>query len=152
MILITSNNPMAKSGRQVALALLLTVLTVAGLAFLFMVNPSQTKFLPVCLFHELTHLHCPGCGMTRALHQLMHGQILQALRCNALFTLFVPVVAVILLWRGQAKKKNPSVSPLVWKPVWTMLLLGTVLVFGVVRNIPSKPFTWLAPQVTFTQE
>ena len=32
-----------------------------------------------CIFHSVTGLYCPGCGGTRALRLLLHGDILQSL-------------------------------------------------------------------------
>ena len=42
-------------------------------------------FIRVCLFHPLTGLNCPGCGMTRSLYALLHGDFRLALKDNALF-------------------------------------------------------------------
>ncbi|RBL33433.1 hypothetical protein BRN31_04600 [Xanthomonas oryzae pv. oryzae] len=30
---------------------------------------------PPCIFHALTGFYCAGCGMTRALHALAHGDL-----------------------------------------------------------------------------
>ena len=47
----------------------------AGAAWMavFFVDPAMQSFLPPCLFHAFTGLYCPGCGATRALHRLVHG-------------------------------------------------------------------------------
>lgn len=58
---------------------------MCALAFIYFFNPSTHGFYPRCLFHQLTGLNCPGCGSTRALYALLHGQIQTALRDNALF-------------------------------------------------------------------
>src|ERR1039458_2298384 len=55
---------------------------IAGLVFFF--NPAAYSFYPVCQFHRLTGLNCPGCGGTRALYALLHGHLATALRDNAL--------------------------------------------------------------------
>ena len=54
-------------------------------AMVFFFNPSTHGFYPVCMFHALTGLNCPGCGTTRALYALLHGNLLLALKDNALF-------------------------------------------------------------------
>ena len=36
--------------------------------------PSKEVSLIPCIFHSLTDLVCPGCGMTRACIALVHGQ------------------------------------------------------------------------------
>lgn len=44
---------------------------VSGLA------PKEVSLIP-CVFHSLTDLVCPGCGMTRACIALTHGQFADA--------------------------------------------------------------------------
>jgi len=117
------------------------LLGVVAVIALYVLNPSQTWFLPSCQFHKLTGLYCPGCGMTRATHHLLHGHLLTALHCNALFTLALPCVAAYGIWRWAAQPEQPTA----WKPVYAWLLLSAVAVFAVARNIPAYPFTLLAP-------
>src|SRR5580698_9026501 len=65
--------------------LALTGVGVAAMVYFF--NPSAYGFYPVCQFHRLTGLNCPGCGATRALYALLHGNFSTALRDNALFVI-----------------------------------------------------------------
>ena len=46
-----------------------------------------------CLFRAITGYSCPGCGAQRALHALMHGHFLEAIRYNY----FLPWAVVFLL-------------------------------------------------------
>ena len=55
-------------------------------------NPSDVNFLPVCPLYAMTGLACPGCGLTRGFHALLHGDVLTALDYNAL----LPFYALIL--------------------------------------------------------
>jgi hypothetical protein len=48
-------------------------LLVAGAVYVFSFEPGKTGFFPLCPFRLLTGLTCPGCGSTRAMHQLLHG-------------------------------------------------------------------------------
>ena len=66
-------------------AVLLTVYSLPT-EFLFH-NPSS-----FCIHKNLLHFDCPGCGMTRALHSLLHGQFRQAIIFNiaiAPFTILI---------------------------------------------------------------
>ncbi len=113
----------------------LGVLFLAIARAVFAFNPEQVSVFPPCLFHRLTGLWCPGCGTTRALHQLLHGNLAAAIRLNPLAILMLPLVGYLVA--------RDSASTL--KPTWIWALLGVVVAFGVFRNIPAYPFTLLAP-------
>ena len=68
----------------------------AGLAYVWAFDPAKGGTFIPCPFHRLTGRWCPGCGMTRALHDLLHGDVRSALGTN----LFLPVVVVLAgyLW------------------------------------------------------
>jgi len=83
--------------------LLALAAALAALAVLYRYPPSATTFYPQCPFYALTGIHCPGCGSTRALAALLHGNVTQALRYNRLFVELLPlglVYAVAALRRA----------------------------------------------------
>lgn len=135
----------ARARRQIAVAVIVTVLGMAAAAFFFLLNPSSVVFLPRCPLYTMTGIYCPGCGSTRALHELLRGHWLAALRLNALFTLSLPCLAIFGLYRWATPDRTRSEAAMSWKPQWTWVLLGMVVTFGVLRNIPVYPFTLLAP-------
>jgi Protein of unknown function (DUF2752) len=110
-------------------------LAALPMLMLFWVDPVSVRFCPVCPFHQLTGLWCPGCGTSRALHQLLHGNVVAAFYFNPLAVSLLPVMGYFVV-RGAEN------AP---KPVWIWTLLGVVVAFGVLRNIPVYPFTLLAP-------
>jgi ethanolamine transporter EutH len=108
----------------------------------FFFNPGTHGFYPVCLFHSLTGLNCPGCGMTRALHALLHGNVLLALRDNALFVSLLAVLAAGGVQFAVRKMRNrPATLNIPPKYLWALLVLA--LLFAVLRNMPG--FEWLSP-------
>jgi hypothetical protein len=124
-----------------AIALLgATALGVSAMVFFF--NPSTHKFYPVCMFHALTGLNCPGCGMTRALYALLHGNWRLALKDNALFVASLAAVAAWSVRFAVRKLRHqPATLKIPAKFLW--LALGVAILFGVIRNLPG--FEWLAP-------
>ena len=47
-------------------AILGLVVVAAAAAVLYVVDPARQPIFPICQFHALTGLYCPGCGATRA--------------------------------------------------------------------------------------
>jgi hypothetical protein len=121
-----------------------SALLATGLAVVYHWNPETAGFFPGCAFRALTGYYCPGCGMTRALHQLLHGNIAAALSYNIL-VLGLPVLfywgisQFVFIACGRSLPRIQVPDGLLWA------LLGLVIVFGVIRNFPFYPFTLLAP-------
>lgn len=112
-----------------------TALVIGAAAILYVLDPARSGLLPGCPFHAMTGLWCPGCGSTRALHQLLHGHIATAFGFNPLAISLLPLVGYLAV-RGERAAL---------KPFWIWMLLGMVVAFGVARNIPVYPLTLLAP-------
>jgi hypothetical protein len=68
-----------------SLALVLALGAAAGL-LLVPFAPVLARLAPGCPFHALTGVPCPGCGTTRALVALAHGDFAGALAFNPLAT------------------------------------------------------------------
>jgi hypothetical protein len=118
------------------------LVVMVGLAVLFFLNPADCWFLPRCLFHQLTGLNCPGCGLTRAGHELLRGHLAVAFRDNALLVLSLPWLLWLagrFLWQRQRGRPNPVTI----RPAWCWLAFAVVVAFTVLRNLPA--FAWLSP-------
>jgi hypothetical protein len=129
---------------RLLLVLAAAVIVPVGATVLYSFPPTEYGFYPRCFFFMLTGLHCPGCGATRCVHALLHGEVEQALAYNALFVLFSPFLLILGLhfayttWRGR-----PSGGRL---PAGSLYLLLIVLVaFWILRNIDIYPLSLLAP-------
>lgn len=107
----------------------------ATVAYVGAVDPNEPGHYPTCPFLAVTGLFCPGCGSLRAVHALARGDVAAAASSNLLAVLAVLPLAVIWLawvrrsWRGTARD---SVAP----PLLLWALLGLVVVFAVLRNLP----------------
>src|SRR5208282_3546182 len=122
-------------------AVLMAAMLGSG-AILFFFNPSTHGFYPVCLFHKLTGLNCPGCGGTRAAYQLLHGHLLNALRDNALFILTLAALTVRGLWFVARRIcHRPATLAVPPKALWAFLVIA--IAFSVLRNLPV--FSFLSP-------
>ena len=54
--------------------------------------------LPPCAFRSLTGIPCPSCGMTTSFALLMHGDLKNSLRANAVGTLLALFGLAIIPW------------------------------------------------------
>lgn len=50
----------------------------------FILSIPVVEKVPLCFFHHLTGLDCPGCGLVRSFISISHGDLWQAVRYNAL--------------------------------------------------------------------
>ncbi len=117
-----------------------TAIGVGATVFFF--NPGTHGFYPVCLFHALTGLNCPGCGMTRALYALLRGNFLLALKDNALF---VASLAALAVWSARfiLRKLKNQTAEFKLSPKFLWMFLVVAIVFAAIRNLPG--FEWLSP-------
>lgn len=84
--------------------ILLVVIIVGTLIIYYYINPSSRIWFPQCPVKLLTGYSCPGCGIQRAFHALLHGNVGQALAYNYFFVLSVPyfiLACIALILRGK---------------------------------------------------
>lgn len=98
---------------------------------------SLAPILGECTFHKFTGLWCPGCGNTRSVNAMLHGDILLAVRNN----ISLPFIAFVLcgfyieLVFDIFGKKVKIVTRKAWI-WWTILALFGV--YFIIRNfIPA---------------
>ena len=118
------------------------VCLISAVCFL---EPGTTRLLPSCPFRAITGLYCPGCGTTRMLYFLVHGQLVISFAQNPLAMLLLPWVSSNIVQQLVRPKR----------PVWPRLsnrmndfILAVILLFALLRNIPYLPFIYLSPQNT----
>lgn len=118
---------------------------VAAAAFLlYRVDPSVTTLFP-CVIHSVTGLDCMGCGLTRAAHAFLHGDVPAALSYNLIMPFWLLLPAYALLGEWLRAIAGRTVLPVLRDRRWLLiLLLVTSVLFMILRNLPWWPFTWLA--------
>lgn len=122
------------SRRSVIAMLAVAAVVVAGVVIYSTFDPSASRWFPRCPFLMLTGLKCPGCGTQRAIHALLHGDVLSALRFNALLPVSIP----LLLLYGYAevvRTRKPRFYNRVNSVSAILAVLIVVIVWWIVRNI-----------------
>lgn len=119
---------------------LICLAVITGIYFLYI---KKIIVIP-CVFHELTGLYCPGCGMTRALASLANLEIYQAIRYNALIIFLVPAFLLYIVFKIKSyinNEKNKFNIPNYL--LWSALII--TILYGILRNIPL--FDFLKPTI-----
>ncbi|QDV69739.1 hypothetical protein Poly24_34560 [Rosistilla carotiformis] len=116
------------------------LLVIGGGFLLYHVEPNATSWYPKCPLHQMTGLHCPGCGITRSASALVHGDLATAVRMNPLAVLGGPILVILLWRRGRQPSADKPTGPALGQ-----ILLVVLVVYFVARNVPSPSRSWLAP-------
>ena len=112
-----------------------------GIAYLIFV--SLTGLGIPCIFHTLTGLHCPGCGITRMFVALGRLDFAAAWDANALVLLLLPFLVGFGAWHlCEYIKRGKTHTPL-FEQILIILAFILTVVFAILRNTQS--FAFLAP-------
>jgi len=135
------------SSRAVSILAAAVIFVAAGfyLWLVYSYDPSRVHIIPPCIFHTVTGLYCPGCGSTRAMHALLHGDIVRALGFNLLAVVAMPFIAGAIILSFIRNFTSWHVPKLDLGSRFSLFVLVLIMVFWVTRNIPVYPFTLLAP-------
>lgn len=117
---------MSLSKRNSTLALL-TLLAIFAVSIA--VEVESMSRVPLCIFKQLTHLDCPGCGLSRSFISLSHGHFLDAIRFNALGPL-VYVYLLIYAYKHFMNLLGSSQAKISWQfSLWSQYAFF-ILFFG----------------------
>ncbi len=115
-------------------------LLIAGAAYLFIFEPGKSGLFPPCPFRLLTGWQCPGCGSTRALHQILHGHFEAAFMLNPLLMVGIPFMLFaflrysVIVLRGGVPRSNALPAPYIY------LMFFVIVSFWIFRNTSFYPF------------
>jgi hypothetical protein len=129
--------------RAIPLSIFLSIpIAAAAAAVVYLYDPAAGGFYPACLFYKFTGLYCPGCGSTRALHQLFHGNLAAAFKLNPLAVSALPLLIFGILAEMGVFFARPRRLPYLY--AW--VFFAVIVLFWILRNIPAEPFTYLRPR------
>ncbi|HEU4520522.1 MAG TPA: DUF2752 domain-containing protein [Thermoanaerobaculia bacterium] len=109
---------------RVRMTLVAAALAAIGAVIVYAFDPATARFYPPCAFHALTGLQCPGCGGTRALHALLHGDVGAAMRLNPFLFVFMGAATAVAA--------RPRLLTQRW---FAWVAAGALLAWGVIRNL-----------------
>lgn len=100
-----------------------------------------------CTVLFFTGLYCPGCGSQRSLHHLLHGEIIIALRYNALFVIGLPFLLYLyyIVLQLYILRNVKLSSKVIFSTRFALIFIAILLIYFILRNLNFYPFTYLAP-------
>lgn len=144
---IKNNNKLLK--KIICLSIIMIFFIILCLIFLLKrINPETTNIFPPCLVYKLTGFKCAGCGMTRAVHNILNLNFKKAFCYNPLIFIYF-IFAIYMLIRyailkikcnSKIKKDNINLEKIKekFKKEGNILLYLTLIItviFMILRNI-----------------
>ena len=118
-----------RESKITSLVILGSVTVVLGV--FYFVDPASGSLF-TCPLNKLTGLLCPGCGSQRALHALLHGEALTAIKHNPLTSIGLPILGIQLVLSRATLDRAWHELPK-WSIIsWLIVIIG----FGILRNMP----------------
>lgn len=133
------------SHKNLQLALICFFVTL-GLIYLYSFDPAASNTIyPPSLSREWGGFYCGGCGMLRALHQLLHGNWRAALRLNPLLIISLPyffywITPYLLKYFYQI-----NLYSIKYKKKQIFLIIAMSVIYSVLRNNTMPALSWLVP-------
>lgn len=116
-----------------------------ALILLRVFDPALSGVFPPCPIHYLTGLYCPGCGSLRAMHALLQGDLMHAWAMNPLTVLLLPFLTYGLISEMLLNLRGRGLPQPGFSATQIRALCAVIVLFGIVRNLPLRPFSLLAP-------
>lgn len=95
-----------------------------------------TKQLTTCWIFENTGILCPGCGGTRCVQSLLKGDIINAFKYHAVFTIGILYLLILnivyLINRNKDKKILTMLYP---KNMYVYIFITILMIYTVFRNL-----------------
>ncbi len=114
----------------------LGIFTGILLIVFFVFDPEKNLLFPPCLFHKLTGYQCPGCGIQRAVHHLLHFRLGQACHYNVLAVAALPLIALLIYLENLGgKRRFTKLHQRLTSSRFSIVVLGLILVYWVLRNM-----------------
>lgn len=120
--------------RRIIVTIIIVVAALMAAAIYFNFNPAESGLFPRCVFYSLTGYKCPGCGTQRAIHSLLHGDIMAAWHYNAALLVALPVMA----FYGYAEWRRKSCQRLyiiINSPYVITGIIVAVILWWILRNV-----------------
>ncbi len=125
-----------KKRNSVIFISILAIIACIGAVIVKKYNPEEHSFFIPCIFYKLTGIKCAGCGMTRAIHNLLNGRIKEAIWYNLML---LPSAVIFSYSTYRYLRYIIKDEPIVNKPLDIILkiFLVVIIIFMIARNMTT---------------
>lgn len=121
--------------RKVAI---ISIIALIGGLIIYKFNPSLYWFMPKCPFKLITGFNCPGCGIQRAIYEMLHGNFIEAIKYNYYLLYSGPYLAsFIFVWVMPDGKCRTSIKEIIENKVVVKIYIYSFAFWLIFRNIYS---------------
>ena len=107
---------------------------ILGIALAYLIFVLCTRIGIPCIFHAITKLQCPGCGVTRMILSLVKLDFISAFHYNPFLFITGPLLVAYLVACEIKFIKHGNRRMGKWE-IFMYVELALALLFGVLRNI-----------------
>ncbi len=108
-------------------------LLIVGFAYFLICN--KIGFGLPCLFHFVTGLQCPGCGISRVCISILKGDLQSAWMYNRGALLIAPFLMYLFIRVVYMYIRYDDIQLKKWEKVVTTVITVAFMLYGVLRNI-----------------
>lgn len=114
-----------------------SILSVIIIAIYMLKNyhPEESALFPRCPSKYITGFDCPGCGLQRAIHSLLNGNLSNAFNYNQLFFILIPYGIAVGIFEWIPVLKNHPYRRVLINKVLVLTILCVIVIFTIYRNL-----------------
>lgn len=91
-----------------------------------------------CLFHQITGMKCPGCGISRMCLAILDGDFSQAFYWNGAVFLCLPILAVLLICLCIRYIRLGDLRMSIWQQALCWIMAAALVLFAIFRNFSGS--------------
>lgn len=129
---------MKRKTKRTAVFLLVNLALAAAVIFIAVYKKisavSGADPLGMCVMHDFLHLYCPGCGGTRAVMLLVHGDVVGAMLSNPIVPCYAALYIFLSLYAAVAIIRDRD-RVIYWNTAITWIVAMLPIAVFVIRNV-----------------